>query len=120
MLRSAQDSWTSKGPALWCVVTTPATSHRNRAMTPSIALSDHERNCLLLSLRSSCDPIVRVRAHIVLLLADGHTWAVIAAVLFCSTRTIARWHDRFRSGRLGALHDAARGGPPCRAACWLA
>jgi transposase len=89
-------------------------------MTTSIALSDDERNSLLVSLRSSGDPALRLRAHIVLLLAGGYTWATIAAVLFCSTRTIARWHDRFRAGRLDALCRVARGGPPRRAAAWLA
>jgi len=89
-------------------------------MPTSIALSDDERNSLLLTLRCTGDPALRLRAHIVLLLAKGYTWAVIAAVLFCSTRTIARWHDRFRSGRLDALYHAARGGPPRRAAAWLA
>jgi putative transposase len=89
-------------------------------MTTSIALADDERNTLLFWLRSTDDPALRLRAHIVLLLAGGYTWAVIAAVLFCSTRTIARWHDRFRSGRLDALYNVARGGPPRRAACWLA
>src|SRR4026209_768274 len=116
MLSGSRSHWTSQGPALWCVVTTPATSHRNPGMTTSIGLSDHERTSLLLPLRSSSDPTRRLRAHIVLLLASGYTWATIAAVLFCSTRTIARWQERFRSGRLAALCDPPRGGPPRRAA----
>lgn len=33
---------------------------------------------------------MRLRAHIILLLAQGYSWALISAVLFCSTRTIAR------------------------------
>src|SRR5579884_3825424 len=116
---SALVCWTGKGPALWCVVALPTTSHGNRAMPTSIALSDDERNSLLLTLRSDHDPALRLRAHIVLLLASGYTWVVVA-VLFCSTRTIARWQGRFLAGRLDALHDAARGGPPSRAAGWLA
>ncbi len=37
---------------------------------------------------------MRLRAHIILLLAEGYSWAVIAGVLFCRTRTIARWKSR--------------------------
>jgi putative transposase len=88
-------------------------------MTPSIVLSADERNTLLLYLRSATDPALRLRAHIVLLLAAGHTWATITAVLFCSARTVARWQARFRGGRLAALEDLRRGGPPRRAAAWL-
>jgi transposase len=88
-------------------------------MTPSITLSADERNTLLLHLRSAADPTLRLRAHIVLLLAAGHTWATITAVLFCSSRTVARWQARFRAGRLAALEGLARGAPPRRAAAWL-
>jgi transposase len=88
-------------------------------MTPSIALSTDERNTLLLYLRSSADPALRLRAHIVLLLAAGHAWATITAVLFCSSRTVARWRARFAAGRLAALGDLTRGAPPRRAAGWL-
>ncbi len=28
------------------------------------------------------------------LLADGHPWSLIVTVLYCSTRTIARWKER--------------------------
>jgi putative transposase len=80
-------------------------------VTPSIALSALERNTLLAYYRGAAPAEVRLRAHLVLLLADGYTWAVIAAVLFCSSRTIARWQERFRQGRLTALFGQPRGAP---------
>lgn len=57
--------------------------------------------------RRAADPDVRLRAHILLLLADGHPWATISAVLFCSASTISRWKRRF--GREGV--DAVLGRP---------
>jgi hypothetical protein len=51
-------------------------------------LTPAEREDLLDQYRRSADPAVGHRAHILLLLADGHPWATIAAVLFCSTSTV--------------------------------
>jgi transposase len=82
-------------------------------MHPSISLTPRERNILLDYYRAPFyDPALRLRAHILLLLADGHPWAAIAAVLFCSTRTIDRWQKRFRHGRLDALLGLPRGRRP--------
>jgi putative transposase len=78
-------------------------------MTPSIQLTGEERNALLVCYRSDPDPQLRLRAHIVLLLAQGLTWATISAVLFCSSRTIDRWSARFRRGRLDGLLGRPRG-----------
>src|SRR5262249_51847137 len=79
---------------------------------PSIALHPGERNTLLDYLRCPFhDPALRLRAHVILLLADGHPWATVAAVLYCSTRTIGRWHKRFAAGRLDALLGRPRGAP---------
>ena len=64
-------------------------------MEGSIAVGRSQRKRLLEVYRRDADPEVRRRAQIVLLLADGWTWTVIAAVMFCSSRTIARWKDRF-------------------------
>ena len=72
-------------------------------MSSTISLSASDRKSLLHYLRSSPDPQLRLRAHIILLLADGHTWALIATVLFCSSRTIDRWKDRFEHGGIAAL-----------------
>jgi transposase len=79
-------------------------------MNPSISLRPGERNALLDLYRSRFhDPELRLRPHILLLLADGHTWATVTAVLYCSTRTIARWRDRFERGRIDALLGNAPG-----------
>jgi transposase len=90
-------------------------------MPSSIALLPEERNTLLDYYRCPFhDPHLRLRAHLLLLLADGHPWALIAAVLYCSTRTIARWKARFEQGRLDALLGRPRGPRPRLAADWAA
>jgi transposase len=90
-------------------------------MQPSISLSTAERNTLLDYYRSSYHPPeLRLRAHILLLVADGHPWATITAVLYCSSRTIARWKGRFQQGRLDALLGRPRGPQPHFAAHWAA
>jgi putative transposase len=89
-------------------------------MPCKIALSADERNTLLFHYRSDPDPQLRLRAHLLLLLADGHPWALIAAVLYCSTATIARWQRRFLEGRVEALFGRPCGRPPRLAACWAA
>jgi transposase len=63
-------------------------------MNGSIRVTPSEHQALLEQYRKGSDPRVRLRAHIILLLAQGYSWAVIAGVLFCSTRTIARWKIR--------------------------
>src|SRR5262249_43301622 len=78
-----------------------------------------ERNTLLDCYRTDPDPQLRLRAHIVLLLAAGHTWATIAAVLFCSSRTIARWKRRFQDSRADGLLGRPRGAAG-RCARWAA
>lgn len=57
---------------------------------------------------------MRLRAHILLLLAEGYSWAVIAGMLFCSTRTIARWKTRVESE---GTHTALTSSP--QASSWL-
>jgi putative transposase len=78
-------------------------------MNSSIQLTAHERNTLLDHYRADPDPQLRLRAHIVLLLAQGLPWAAIAAVLFCSSRTIARWKQRFDADRVAGLFGRPRG-----------
>ena len=88
-------------------------------MQPSIALTADERNTLLDYYRApGHEPALRLRAHIILLLADGHTWAAIAAVLYCSTRTIARWKARFEQGRVAGVLGQPRGPGPHFAGRW--
>jgi putative transposase len=87
-------------------------------MATSITLSDRERYTLLDYYRRHPDPAVRLRAHIILLLAHGYAWALIAALLFTSTQTIARWQQRFADGRAAGLLGRARGRPGGEAARW--
>ena len=89
-------------------------------MTRSVILDSRQRQALLDRYRKDPDPEVRFRAHVLLLLADGHTWATVATFLFCSSRTIDRWVKRFH--REGA--EAVAGHKPGRrfrfGAGWLA
>jgi transposase len=64
------------------------------------------------------EPEVRHRAHILLLLADGYPWQTIAAVLYTSTSTIARWQQRFHDGGLLALAGHKPGRRPLFWSYW--
>lgn len=86
----------------------------------SISLQPDERNTLLDYYRAHPDPSVRLRTHIILLLADGHSWSLLTAVLFCSTATIARWKQRFAQDRVPGLLGLPRGPVPRWGAGWRA
>src|SRR5262245_25116994 len=86
-------------------------------MRHSIILTDDQRHTLLMYVRGHFPPAWRLRAHILLLLADGHTWATIAAVLYCSSRTIALWKTRFEHGGTAALFGTPPG--PRRRLGWI-
>ncbi len=81
-------------------------------MDSSIVLGRSQRNRLLDLYRKDPSPCVRLRAHIILLLSEGHPWALICAVLFCSSATIARWKQRFEAGGVDALLTEGRGRRP--------
>src|SRR5580658_2348034 len=51
-------------------------------------------------------------ARLILLLADGLTWAEVRAKLDCSDSYIARWSKRFESERLGGLFSRHTGREP--------
>jgi transposase len=85
-------------------------------MTVSISLRPDQRNTLLRHYRHATRPDWRLRAHLLLLLADGWTWATIAALLYTSSSTIARWQARFLQGGLDAVFEA----PPRRCRPWVA
>jgi len=51
---------------------------------------------LLEGYRKSTDPNMRLRARILLLLANGYAWSRISAMLYTSTSTIRRWEDHFQ------------------------
>ena len=80
-------------------------------MSHSISLTAEHRATLLSWYRGQGPAELRLRAHILLLLADGHTWATACAVLFCSTRTVARWKGRFQEQGPDGLLDRPRGRP---------
>jgi putative transposase len=89
-------------------------------MTRSVTLDARQRQALLDRYRQDRDPEVRSRAHILLLLADGHTWQAVTAILFCSSRTIDRWVKRFHDEGVEAVagHKPGRRfrfDPACRA-----
>jgi putative transposase len=83
----------------------------------SIRLTSDDRHTLLEHYRRDPDPQVRLRAHLLLLLADGHTWGTIASVLFTSPDTIARWKGRFERGGVGEILGRPRGRK--RSAAWV-
>src|SRR5438067_8195108 len=72
-------------------------------MNGSIRLRPAERKALAEEWRRAPTPDRRLRAHILLLLDDGHSWALIAAVLFTSSSTINRWRRRYLGGGLDAV-----------------
>jgi putative transposase len=89
-------------------------------MTRSITLSPDQRKALLDHYRKDPDPEARFRAHILLLLDDGHTWATVATLLFCSSRTIDRWVKRFHAEGVGGVAGHKPGRPFRLAASWIA
>ncbi len=89
-------------------------------MESSISLRSHQRKSLLLQVRRSSHPQQRLRAHILLLLAEGYTWNLIAAVLFTSSSTIHRWQRRFQKEGLAAVQPAAPPGHARWASWWVA
>jgi hypothetical protein len=62
-----------------------------------------DRDALLDHYRRSADPQARLRAHVLLLLADGHPWVTTSAVLFCSLSTISQWMLRYEREGVDAV-----------------
>lgn len=89
-------------------------------MSHSINLTAAHRKTLLSWYRGKHPAELRLRAHILLLLADGHTWAAVCAVLYCSRRTIARWKERFEEQGPEGLRDCPRGAPKRFGLFWAA
>lgn len=88
-------------------------------MYSSIAPLTRQRKTLLHLYRHHNDPELRHRAHILLLLADGYTWQTIAAVLYTSTSTIARWQQRCHDSGLVALAGHKPGRRPFFCCYWI-
>lgn len=89
-------------------------------MDGSIVLGRSQRNRLLDLYRKDPSPCVRLRAHIILLLSEGHAWSMVCAVLFCSTATVARWKRRFEAAGVDALLVEGRGRRPRLLVAWAA
>jgi putative transposase len=89
-------------------------------MTGSLNLDAPQRRALLDRYRGDHDPDARFRAHILLLLDDGHSWATVTTLLFCSSRTIDRWVKRFRTEGVEGLGGHKPGRPFRFAAEWVA
>lgn len=63
--------------------------------------------------RTTRDPRLRTRAHIILLAAEkGFTAAEIAEIVRSDAQTVRRWIKRYRDQGLEGLYDAPRPGGP--------
>jgi transposase len=80
-------------------------------MPSTLEVRPAQRVALLHQYRRHADPAVRQRAHIILMLADGHPWSLIESVLFCSSRTIDRWKHRFEEEGVDAILGQPLGHP---------
>jgi len=86
----------------------------------SITLSHEARKSLLELYRRSADPGVRLRSHILLLLANGHQWGTVSSVLFCSLSTISRWKSRFEAEGVDVVLGRPKGRCRTRIHVWAA
>src|SRR5512143_286442 len=84
------------------------------------SLTTKQRDELLQIYRKDTDPDLRFRAHIIVLLAEGHTWDTIEAMLFCSSRTLDRWKKRFEARGIEGLTGRKRGRPFRFGLAWVA
>src|SRR5687768_16539617 len=98
----------------------PIPTYPGTPMKRSIELNPEQRTALLDHYRKDPDPEVRFRSHILLLLADGHTWATVTTLLFCSSRTIDRWVKRFHAEGVEGVAGHKPGRPSRLASGWVA
>src|SRR5689334_21487619 len=89
-------------------------------MENHLHITAYERQVLLEQYRNGMSTQVRLRAHILLLLAEGYSWSVITGVLFCSSRTIARWKSRVELEGVRAILRPAPLPDSCRGNRWSA
>jgi putative transposase len=88
-------------------------------MKRSIDLNPEQRAVLLDRYRKDRDPEVRFRSHLLLLLDDGHSWVSVAALLYCSSRTIDRWVKRFHAEGIQGVAGHKPGRPFRFDADWI-
>jgi transposase len=85
----------------------------DRAMTSTISLSKSEEVELRRRASSQSGAAADARrARLILLLATGHTWAVVRDKLDCPDSFIARWNKRFAEDRLSGLFGRHAGQLP--------
>jgi transposase len=77
----------------------------------SISLTQEERKALIRKMKRETKPSRRLRMHIALLAADGHSPTEIARVLYCSRTTVYATLRRFREEGGTAFADRERRGP---------
>src|SRR5256885_12925696 len=81
--------------------------------TTSLALTTDQRTTLEARVRSGRGRADAARrARVILLLADGCSYATIATMTGCSSRTIALWKHRFATDGLPGLVARHRGSKP--------
>lgn len=78
-------------------------------------MSDAELSALQHLYRTTCSADVRTRCHMILLSAQHHTVAQIAALLFFGEDTILYWLNRYEAHSLAGLKDRPRSGRPPKA-----
>src|ERR1043166_9085034 len=88
-------------------------------MDGSIRLAPKERKIVLEYYRKARDPAIRLRAHILLLLAEDYSWREIAGTLFTSTRARDRWKRRFEQKGIDAVIGQPRGRPVVFLVWWM-
>ena len=85
-----------------------------------LTLTTSRRDELLQIYRKDPDPELRFRAHIILLLGEGHPWDTVESMLFCSSRTVDRWLKRFQAEGPEGLIGRKRGRPFQLGLGWIA
>jgi putative transposase len=85
-----------------------------------LSLTTKQRDELLTLYRKDPDPELRFRAHIILLVGEGHAWDTVEAMLFCSSRTVDRWLKRFQDQGVAGLTGKKRGRPFRLGRWWVA
>ena len=84
-------------------------------MTNTITLTKRERLELMRRATSRTGRTEDARrARVILLLAEGRTWAVVCEHLACSRGFVAIWKRRFSDARLAGLYSRHRGQAPLR------
>jgi len=79
----------------------------------AVKLAEDERTTLERAVRTATASQRDVlRAHIVLLAAEGHANAAIAEMLGVDQNTVGKWRRRFAASRIAGLRDEPRSGRP--------